>query len=1247
MKRLLAMLICLALVLSVLPQCWMVNAEALSDEEILKQRRDTVYNTMMDMATVMWRATEDINYLFATSAVTIKKGRLYRGIPYTHARGNYNTFEALLGEPNEKGEREISGLTAEMLDGGPRDARIGMDCSGAVCAAYATVSSTIKNVGASTVTVNKGFVPVGIYTPNPASNSNGVQICIDNGEQVMYQSYAMAQYADIVSCSSHSMMTQSVNVVYAEDGTIDGELSTMTVVHQAPDLVRDNRVYTEGPYSEAEYGEKVYRTFRIDEAKSFKTLFDSGYLPYTCKELIDPSAVAEAVVTDSETEHSYKNILSGVISANRMIESVTMTITDANGEVLQQGTAYTYRADYHNTNTNMNYDLGQILIENPSKMTGQINLNWLGVGDYHCRLDVKLMSGETVEKVRDFDFSVAQEDLGAGWVDNSALEFTEVEGKKMAVCPVCKGDPVEWKVLPTITTATSLAAGHYYLDADRTQTGRFSVAGSATTCVHLNDHNITCTNSQVFRLGAANGVLNIMGIGNVKGSYNTERDGYKESATIYISSGSASANLYGGNYGHTYKTERATLTTEAANPRITMYTGATVCRMDGANGPNVEMRNGHFDMRGGRILDGKNKDGYGGNVRIYMSSTFGTNTIFTQYGGIIAEGRAKYGANVYVYGHSNTNPRRKFIMHEGAVVTAGFAGYASSSTGLGGNVYVTNYGFAQLDGTISYGKAYSGGGNVYTRSGADITIGGTVAYGNGDYAEKGNLSGGNVYLLDTGTTAIITGTVRDPLTATSVGGNIFCSAASVTVDGGTVSGGRATSRGGNIYLPGESPSLLVKNNGKIINGTAPNGGNVSTNSATAVITVESGSITGGTATNDGDDLRLYEAATVNLSGGAVGDVYGHSGTFNLSGNANIGRLAFESGTVKLDNGWTGSADVTWGGSYVTDGVLTNAACGSTTDGTFTAGDSFDGNLVYNSEQPALGVDGVVRLAAAGVASTAGEKGYLSVDEALAAVGEGNTLKLYTDAELTLEKDTYVDINGNNVTVSGSGKLYGIDSSNDDYLGNGTATVTGDVERITTDPATGNRYVAIEDNGTATFHRVALKPSAVTLRPTDAGLYYKARYNCDETLAKQVKCYGVVLSLYNMPGEDFMAEFWDNNRYTVASEPFKPGAEATSGAVFNIMRTGNKPEINVRNGEMTIYANAYLLLNDDTLVMADQTVSDTVNDPGFDGAAYSLYDVMKTLDEKWADYENKHDQILEFYNTWAQHGMSSWQFENIK
>ena len=1242
MKRLFAMLLCLVMVLSLLPSAAFAEAEeaapAMTEEEaaaILKERRDTVYQGMMAMATVLWRATEDVNYSFSTSKVTIVKGRLYRGMPYTYAKGNYSTFMEYAGEPNEKGEYPISGLTSEMLDGSSAMARIGNSCSGSAFAAYSLIGASVWNDDAGTVAVNSGYLRVGVYESDPNNNDNGKADCIANGHQVMFQAYAQAQYADLVSCSGHTMMTQKVDVVYAEDGTIDGDKSIMTVVHQTPAYIRDNRYYTSGPYSEANYGEKVYRTFAIDDPWTFNELFNSGYMPYTCRELIDPAPIPELKITDTVSKHDFSTLLTGKLQANRQIERVIMTITDDSGNQLQQGTAWNYRTNHEGSNLRLHYDLAQLQYEEPTKMKGFLNPRQLGIGKYHCRLDLVFYTGEVAEKVRDFDFEVTEKDLGEGWVDNSNLEFTEVDGKKMAVCPVCGGEPVEWTALPQISAVTSYTHSHYYLDQDLNNKSRYSIPKNMTVCIHLNGHNITST-SQVFWLGGANSMLNVMGNGIVKGSYTSEDNNY--GATMHFSSATAQVSLYGGTFGKTIKSTEPTITLEASQPKLTIYSGATICRMENAQGSHVEIRSGSVDLRGGRILGGTNTTGYGGNIRVVSSDTYtGWPSTFTMYDGIIAGGRAKYGGNVYVNRSSGHGSKPRTFTMEAGLLHYGIAGYAAGSEGSGGNIYALTGSVLNLNGgLVSYGKSYSGGGNIYAKYGSQLTIGGIVENGSGNSGGKDSISGGNIYLLGSSTTTTdettgketttytpckltITGTVRNNRGKIINGGNIFCSLSDVTVDGGTIENGIATSRGGNIYITNIQGNLTLKNGGKILNGSALNGGNVGTNIASK-ITIEDGEISGGTATEYGPDIRFHSKASMTMSGGKVGHIYGINTTFNISGDASIDQLTLTTGALKLDAAWNGNMNLVYDASTIQEGKLTKVTCG----------DSILGKVMYNSTQPVKGIAGAAYLANA----TVGDEIYLTAAEALAAA-DGNTVKLYTDDAITLIGDTYLDINGHNITATGNGTVYGIDSSNDDYEGCGTLTYAGEIAATTQDPITGKQYVAIAENGTATFHRLGGQLTAVTLRPDAAGLYFKAKYECDQVLAPLVKNYGVVLSVNNMPGADFATEAGDINIATVGKEAFASGLETTSTSVFGILKDSRKAELNDRYGKMPIFANTYVELENGTVIM------------GENGTSQSLYQVLETIDANWADYEENQESILNFFRYWATRGISSWEFTNIQ
>jgi site-specific DNA-cytosine methylase len=117
---------------------------------------------------------------------------------------------------------------------------------------------------------------------------------------------------------------------------------------------------------------------------------------------------AEVTLTDTVSDYNFSTITEGILTSNRMIDSVTLTITDTQGTVLQQATAYPNRYTEKTTNAPLAFDLFQFEYESPEKQQGFVNLKQLGVGDYHCTTTARLRTGEILT-ARDFDFTVTEE----------------------------------------------------------------------------------------------------------------------------------------------------------------------------------------------------------------------------------------------------------------------------------------------------------------------------------------------------------------------------------------------------------------------------------------------------------------------------------------------------------------------------------------------------------------------------------------------------------------------------------------------------------------------------------------------------------------------------------------------------------------------------------------------------------------------------------------------------------------------
>lgn len=270
-----------------------------------------------------------------------------------------------------------------------------------------------------------------------------------------------------------------------------------------------------------------------------------------------------------------------------------------------------------------------------------------------------------------------------------------------------------------------------------------------------------------------------------------------------------------------------------------------------------------------------------------------------------------------------------------------------------------------------------------------------------------------------------------------------------------------------------------------------------------------------------------------------------------------------------------------------------------------------------------------------------------------ATGNYAYVKLYgeTDAFDDLQSDLWVDLNGFNLNVDGTGKVYAFDSSNDTYDKDACGKLTGTAQPQpeVTDPVTGNRYLAVSDGQTTTLHRFALQLTTVSLRPSAAGLYYKARFSCDPILAAKATKYGVVLSLDNMPGADFATEAEDINIPTVLTPgaDFGNGTVANSGAVFGIMKEDLEAFENAFRGELPIYANPYIQFGDVVVVGDTANADKTFEDDGFTGVQYSLHKVLNAIDDTYYTYPvATRGRVDQFKRDWKSDGMETWDFVDI-
>jgi len=409
MKRTLALLLAFLLIFT-LVGCSDKADQSQQDARILADRRDIAESYMRKMATVLWRASEDITYSNNSSSVDptnevddltfIRAGRLYRGLPYSHAAGGPNAFLEYAGEPDENGIYTISGLTWHSLNGTNKTARIGNDCASAVGLSWGQLGdSLVQDSNTKYMTVKYGYLRVGEYESNDDAHTYTYPVCEENGFEVMATAYAQLQKADAVvrrnkaDNNGHAMMVVSVHVDYTDDGAISGASSYITVLEQTSGTIEN-----ELTYYDADLGETVYKTYIIDKKYTFFDLYSAGYLPITCKELIDPSPVAEESVSDSIAEPGIDNIFEGVLTSTRFMESVTVMICGDDGSIIQVSTASPTNRQLYT------FDLQTFINDRPEVLRGHIDTETLAAGNYRCRVISRLITGTEIT-VRDFSFS--------------------------------------------------------------------------------------------------------------------------------------------------------------------------------------------------------------------------------------------------------------------------------------------------------------------------------------------------------------------------------------------------------------------------------------------------------------------------------------------------------------------------------------------------------------------------------------------------------------------------------------------------------------------------------------------------------------------------------------------------------------------------------------------------------------------------------------------------------------------------
>ena len=370
-------------------------------DQILAYRRDLVEAEMRRCMSTLWTPAEDITYLVKETdeePLTMVAGRIYQGLPYTHASASAYSFFTYASAQDEDGVYTISGLTGTSLAGGIL-ARQGCDCADTVLWAWGKISNSFTARYTAEMTEVYGIVKVGDYECDiPKFTTTTKPICKENGEDVMFAAYEKMQKGDALvlytkSAGGHAVMVVDTIIRYTDDGKIDGENSYAIIIEQQPASQRELASY----YNE-DIQKTVYICGAVDSCWSFNTLFSKGYMPVTCKELVDPSPLQAESVRFSHPNATMDNLHQTTVDASHRIAYVTVTITQ-NGNPVQQATAYGKEASYRQFSMAAFSDpIEQAVIQ------GKLDVEALPAGTYRCSITCRLATGNT-HTVHEFDFT--------------------------------------------------------------------------------------------------------------------------------------------------------------------------------------------------------------------------------------------------------------------------------------------------------------------------------------------------------------------------------------------------------------------------------------------------------------------------------------------------------------------------------------------------------------------------------------------------------------------------------------------------------------------------------------------------------------------------------------------------------------------------------------------------------------------------------------------------------------------------
>ena len=804
-------------------------------------------------------------------------------------------------------------------------------------------------------------------------------------------------------------------------------------------------------------------------------------------------------------------------------------------------------------------------------------------------------------------------------VDGTQLKLTTEDPNIVnMLCKHCN-ETVTWTPLTEETAeSASLSAGHYYLDFLTGADEWTPKSVSSQVCLDLNGMTLT-SQSRVFTV-LDGGTLSIQGNGTVAGrGYASSKSTSDRVGGTFRVSSDGTLNIYGG-----------TLTFE---------------KIDGQNASNggVICAYGDVNMYGGTVTGGYASNA-GGNIFITPTGSFrmegGEVSAPAKGKSIYCQGPITLAGNatvdeIYFKQKENGTEAAAMLTIEGAYIGAATLEYydltfaEGTVFGISDNADLSHASISITDCQLlptAEGTALKVVSSlpVITKEAycsvckKDVTWTCLME----SFAGQTNIESGHYY-LEFGNNAgiwdrkIISGKVCLDLNGQTLTGNTRA----LVVESGSVLNllgqGTVVGRGmsssleiqdktaGTILV--ESQATLNQYGGTLTyeSVTAQNAGNGGILNVAGTYNLYDGAVVNGKSIWVGGNIFVTTSGAFNMYGGTVsggsasqaGNSIACRGSVMLTGDASINELYLYPNTA--DGGPALSEMLTICDAYTGSVKLRVSGIAAGMDvGSSHNADLSGATITTNSSSLSLAIRGTDLVLVGKSATVALMNGsslvssHSSIAEAMAAVTDtAQYIVLFDDAneELVLTKDIYVDLNGHHITgsITGEGTMYCMDAFTNDFsVADGICGTVSSSEYVqpvpVAAPCSDFGYLMVTKDGKASFHAIKLQINGMSLRPSNAGLYFTCAFAGDALVKEQVTAFGVAVSLAGDP------ESVDPNkvlRTVVEPDVFGAGVDATSCMIANIMKTTKTDQKNAEHAAMQIYGRTYIQLGD-TVVYGD-------------------------------------------------------------